>query len=251
MPTSEALPPDWQGQLLEMIRGAAPINGALFAGSQTLSGDAQLEIYAQQFRLRVRPALHQDAPGLAALLGPEADPLFERYLMDCPPHSWSLDHLADRLEAWLKAQGAPLAHQEMARLDQAVQQIFFAAEPVPLAPDQLAGMPELVTSPALCLLTLQHSVHHFRAQALGGQSADPLQTGPYHVLLHRRGRRVRHLEVEPACYALLENIELGLEAAVGRVLEQGLCTPEHLGACIGDWFKRFAERGLVEIKTAP
>ncbi len=251
MATSEPWPPYWQAQLLEMIRGAAPIDGALFAGSETLSGDAQLEIYAQQFRLRIRPARHQDAPGLAALLGAEADPLFERYLMDCPPRSWSLDHLADRLEGWLEEQGAPLAQQEMARLDHAVQQIFFAAEPIPLDPAKLTGMPDLVTSPALSLLTLEHSVHHFRAQALGGQSPDPLQTGPYYVLLHRKGRRVRHLEVEPACYALLEHIELGLEAAVGQVLEQGLCTPEHLGACIGDWFKRFAERGLVEIKTNP
>ncbi len=246
---SEALPPDWQGSLLEMIRGAAPLNGALFAGSETLSGEEQVGVYAQQFRLRIRPALHQDAPGLAALVGPEIEPLFEQYLADCPPRSWSLDHLADRLEAWLAQRGAPLAHQEMARLDHAVQEIFFAAEPVPLDPAALGGMPDLVTSPAVQLLTLQQSVHHFRAQALGGQAADPLIQGPFHVIVYRKGRRVRHLEVEPACFALLEHIELGLEQAVGRVLAEGLCTETELGERIADWFKLFAQRGLVQTKS--
>ena len=243
------LPPDWQRSLLEMIRGAAPLDGALFAGSQTLSGEQQLGVYAQQFRLRVQPALHQDAPGLAALLGPEIEPLFAQYLQDCPPRSWSLDHLADRLEGWLAGRGAPLAHQEMARLDHAVQEIFFAAEPLPLDPAALGGMPELVTSPAVQLLTLQHSVHHFRAQALGGEQPDPLVQGPFHVIVYRKARRVRHLEVEPACLALLQHIELGLEGAVGQVLQAGLCTEAELGERIASWFQLFAERGLVQLKT--
>lgn len=243
------LPPDWQTSLLEMIRGAAPLDGALFAGSETLSGEQQVGVYAQQFRLRIRPALHQDAPGLAALVGPEIEPLFEQYLQDCPPRSWSLDHLADRLEDWLAKQGAPLAQQEMARLDHAVQEIFFAAEPIPLDPAALAGMPDLVTSPAVQLLTLQWSVHHFRAQALGGKAAAPPIQGPFHVIVYRKGRRVRHLEVEPACLALLEHIEMGLEQAVGRVLSEGLCTEAELGERIAAWFKLFAERGLVQTKS--
>ncbi|MFT5584829.1 MAG: hypothetical protein ACI9VR_002416 [Cognaticolwellia sp.] len=243
------LPPDWQSTLLEMIRGAAPLDGALFAGSESLSGDAQLGVYARQFRLRIQPALNQDAPGLAALVGPEIAPLFTRYLMECPPRSWSLDHLADRLENWLARQGAPLAQQEMARLDHAVQEIFFAAEPVPLDPAALGGMPDLVTSPAVRLMTLQHSVHHFRAQALSGQSADPLVQGPFHVIVYRKARRVRHLEVAPACLALLEHIELGLEQAVGAVLQAGLCTEAELGEQIAFWFQLFAERGLVQLKA--
>ena len=67
---SEALPPDWQGSLLEMIRGAAPLNGALFAGSETLSGEEQVGVYAQQFRLRIRPALHQGRPRTGRTGGP-------------------------------------------------------------------------------------------------------------------------------------------------------------------------------------
>lgn len=243
------LPADWQRALVHMIRGAAPADGALFAGSDSLSGDDQLAIYREQFQLRVPEALRQDAPGLHHLLGAQADTTFARYLLECPPDSWSLDHLGRRLEAWLLAQQAPIEQVEMARVDEAVQRIFFAREPVPLRPDDLAGMPRLKRSSGLEMLRLTRAVHRYRAQALGGEPPDPIEPGDFFLLLHRKQRRVRHLEVHPACYHLLQHIEAGIQPAVEDTLASGLIDADTLGAQISAWFRVFAERGLVELDT--
>src|SRR5688500_11772041 len=114
------LPSDWQVVMAEMVRGAAPADGARFAGGPVLGPSEQIGIYREQYRLRMWDAFVEEIPGLRVLLGDDLERVVWGYLADCPPDSWTLARITNRLPGWLEAHGAPAAHVDMARLDAAV-----------------------------------------------------------------------------------------------------------------------------------
>ena len=58
------LPADWQVRFVEMVRGAAPLEGTWFAGGQGLSPVEQIGVYRDQFRMRLGESLSAELPGL-------------------------------------------------------------------------------------------------------------------------------------------------------------------------------------------
>lgn len=235
--------PDWQHHVAEMLRGAREIDGSLFQGSERLSGVQQAAIYRQQWERRIPPALAQDAPGLQRLCGEDWDALALRYLGDHPPSSWSLDHLGHALEAWLVADGAPTSWVEMARIDEAVQRSFRAAEGVHLLPEQLEALPRLRLQPHVELVRVTNSVHRFRAESLGGDAPDPLVEDDYHLVIHRRERRVRHLECAPGAWRILASLDRGVDGAIAA---SGSDDPQEILV----WFRLFVVKGLIELDDA-
>lgn len=241
------LPKHWRTHTLGLIQGVGPESQTPFAGNERLSPAEQLQVYKSQFVLRLREALRQDAPGLWLFTEGDQD-LFDRYLAAHPPSSWTLDAAANDLADWLVAQGASPEHVALARVDQAVESCFFAGDGAPISPDDLAaGIPALELQPHVRLLRIDRSAHRWRAQALGGDPADPMQVGDFHLAIYRRGRSPRHLEMEPAAWHLLCNLDQGVQGALGVVLEQGLATPETLQDRLPGWFRLFTERGLVQV----
>ena len=84
------LPPDWQEQMVDWIRGASPPSGEWFAGGPALGPQQQIEVYVRQFRLRLMDCLREDVPGYAALAGDRCDAVLAAYLAAYPPRSWTL-----------------------------------------------------------------------------------------------------------------------------------------------------------------
>lgn len=249
----ESLPAEWQAAMVEMIRGAAPADARWLTGSHSLSPRDQLGIYQRQYQLRIEGALMEDAPGLTGLLGPrgccETPQLLVDYLADHPSTSWSLDHLGRHLASWLQARGAPQQQVEMARLDEQVQRSFFAAEGQTPRPEQLAALPALRLQPHVGLLRFTWDVHRWRSEHLADQQPGPLVQGDFTVVVYRLERRIRHIQMPPTAWRLLQLIEQGrgVEEALGQVIEEDLVKVEDLGAAVGDWFRLFTERGLVEL----
>src|SRR5687767_793023 len=104
---AEGLPADWRDQMVLMIRGAVEADGALFSGGPTLSPLDQIEVYREQFRMRMWDALLEEIPGLAKWLGDDADDMVWAFLADHPPDSWTLARIADPLADWMAARGRP------------------------------------------------------------------------------------------------------------------------------------------------
>jgi len=223
-----------------MVRGAEDLDGSLLAGSATLSGEEQLGIYRRQFELRIPAALAEDVPGLVALVGEAWPELADAYIAEHPPVGWSLEHLAHRMVEWLEARRVAPEWVEMARLDRAVQQSFFAAGGRVPEPTELAALPRLRLQAHVGLLRFDHSVHRWRSQALGGDPPDALKEGDFHVLVYRPERRVRHLECAPAMWRILDDLEGGIEAAIAS---SGADDPADIQA----WFQTFVQRSLVEL----
>jgi Putative DNA-binding domain len=242
------LPPDWQRQMVEQIRGAQPAAGDWFSGGPGLSPTDQLEVYREQFRLRLIDAVVEELPGLCHLLGDGRDEVLWAYLQDHPPHTWTLNRVADHMPAWLEARGGSPAQVQMASLDLLVSAGFEAGAPRPLEPASLLGAPYLRRTPPTGLLHLSWSVHQVRSAVVGGTAPLQLEPGDWHLVVFRRGLRMRHLEIEPPLWRILAALDgtKPLDQALGEGL-QGGDLPADLGGALQRWFRQLAELELVEV----
>jgi len=236
-------PPDWQRRMVEMIRGAAPLDGSWFAGCPWLDPLEQIGVYRQQFQLRLSEALDGELPGLRALMGEALNELYEAFLADHPPSSWSIDHVARPFADWLEARGADPCQVDMARLDAAVMACFAAADSTVLETSMLQADSVLVLSPSTRLLALRWDVHRLRSAALEGQVYMAPRPTPCTLALYRQGQEVRHWETSALQHGLLSSFVEPTSLALAA--ERALATQPEAASAIGAAFHEIARRGLL------
>lgn len=232
-----------------MVSGQKPLDGALFSGGPVLGPVDQIGVYADQYRLRLYPALEEEVIGLKALLGAEAlKPLLWRYLEACPSQTWTLARIAERLEGWLREQDAPIEQIEMAALDRAVQRGFTAGDGTPLTIEQLASLPPLRLHPAVSLLRHTTNVHEIRSAAYRDDRPAIRHELDVHLVIYRKGLRLAHRELEPGAWHLLSHVQRGapLEEGLEAMLADGHIQVDTVADDIQRWMKTFAELGLVQ-----
>ena len=245
------MPADWRHHMVEMIRGAEELSGEWFTGGPALTPLEQISVYRRQWNLRIYDAIVDEIPGLARLLGDDADEVLRAYMLDHPPTSWTLNRVADHLPAWMQDRGAPLVQRDMLALDMAVQAGFDAAPGHTLRPEDLASMPPLRLQPHVTMLRLSHNVHWVRSQATkaGDESVPEVEAGDYPIVVFRRGTKMRHWQMDLGAWGILKGIDdgLGVEAAIEQAFDNGWLSADNLAANIQKWFVDYAERNLLEV----
>jgi len=115
------------------------------AGSEKVSAEVRLGIYADGYRLRLLEALESDYPGLFGMVGPEVfDELGRAYIQAYPsPYfnlRWYGDHMAEFLrEATPYSERPPLA--EMAEFEWAMTLAFDAPDVPVVTLEDMAALP--------------------------------------------------------------------------------------------------------------
>jgi hypothetical protein len=165
-----------------------------------VAGDAAAPaaIYRHMFRARLHGVLATDLPTLRGALGADFSAIADAYLAACPPRSFTLRDLADRMAPFLDGHaGAPRWAADLARLEWARADVFDAADAAPLTRDDvfaaadLAGLP-LRLVPASRVVVLGWDVDRLWSDvAERGAGAEPVP-GPRTVLVWRRGVRAIH-----------------------------------------------------------
>lgn len=248
---AEVLPPDWRERMVEMIRGAAPLEDQWFTGGPVCTPKEQIAIYADQYRLRLFDALTEEVRGVYHLVeGTDGEALLRRYLLENPSRSFTLNRVADALPEWLERQpGVERSLVEMAHLDRAVQKGFEAAEGTPLDPAALLTLPRLRLQPHVSLVRLSTNVHEIRSAVLSSLEAPILRTGDFPLIVFRRENKMRHWVAPLALWGILGAIDRGdtVPAAIDDVFGRGWIDTETLQAEIGGWFRDLAERQLVSV----
>lgn len=240
-----------------------------------LSSFERLEIYHRQYWFRVLDCLHDDFPGLRALLGrTKFQKLSEAYLANFPSASWTLRNLGSRLVSFIAREpkwtapktGAAL---DMARFEWAQTLAFDEAGGSPVAGDDLLGSEadtlRLGLQPYLSLLELDHAVDDFALaakqddQGLRGEASNargeapqleaakrmrPPKTGRIRLAVHRFDSSIYCKRLEREAFLLLSALRAGWTLA--RAIDAGLAEADasrDWAAILRGWFENWAALG--------
>ncbi|HSM93518.1 MAG TPA: DNA-binding domain-containing protein [Anaeromyxobacteraceae bacterium] len=175
---------------------------ACFAGTPALPAEARVGIYAGMYRWRHADALRATFPALARWLGEDRFlALATDYVRAHPSDHHDLGRLGRRLAAFLRDhpdRGRPdLA--DLAALEWARQEVFFAPPIAPAGADALVGLSpsafarrRLALSPALRVLRLAHDAAALWRAIDAGHAPAPPAKGRFAVAVWRRGFDVFH-----------------------------------------------------------
>jgi hypothetical protein len=242
------------------------------SGNDRLTPQQQAEIYREQFWLRHFDVLREDFPTLRWLLGDDAFDAFARaYLAACPPDSYTLRDLGNRLADFaarydgFDAALAPIA-RDVACFELAFVDVFDGPSETPIAiADVQALAPEqwprarLDLSSLLRLLHLDHPVNRLRtlvkradkdgvaARDMGAPPALPREPG-WVALWRGRDLKVSYRPIAAPEAALMERLRQGLP--LGEAIEHTLLSLDEadthtLGANLQKWFQGWAMRGWI------
>jgi len=190
----------------EALTSATPLDperlDACFAGTPDLPASERVAIYSNMYLWRLVDALRETFPKVARHLGDETfAALAEDYLRRNPSEHHDVGQVGRRLAAFLReypdSERPDLA--DLAELEWARHQVFFAPPAEPVGPDAFAGLDPgafsrtgLVLSPALKVLVLDHAAAPLWRRLEDGEPPDPPSPGPSAVAVWRSGFDVLH-----------------------------------------------------------
>jgi len=229
----------------------APGLVAVIGTGTALAPAERLQIYTRMYFWRIRDALAEDYPQLAALLGDDgfAD-LLRRYLRRHPSEHPSLRHVGRHLPAFLAAHSVnqiPPYAADLARLEWARVDAFDAPDVEPLgkadlhaiAPNDWATI-RLSPIPALSVVACEWPVHDVWADPAGNRP----EPSPTILRVWRQGHRVFHARVDDLEAAALERLLAGEPFAHVCDVFGGL-SPEEAASRAGALLARWLEDGIL------
>ncbi len=237
---------------------------SIVRGNDRLTPLQQAEIYREQFWLRHRDALYEDYPGMVYILGEDPFETFVRsYLLACPPDSWTLRDLGNRIATHaaeydgFPADRADLV-RDMATFELAFIDIWDGAGRDPIALTAVEAIPpekwisaRMTFHPLLTLLALSHPVHTLRTEIRGDGYpvvADVPKEPTFIALWRGEDERVHYRGIDAAQDALVRSLRDG--DTLGAACEHAATRtdePETLGANLGGWFRGWAKRGWIVV----
>ena len=212
-----------------------PRVGDVILPSAALRPEERLAIYHDMYLLRMEEALESDYPALKHLLGDEGfRTLVTGYVQAHPSRSYSLNFLGRHLPDYVRE--APSLRRrafchDLARLEQAVAEVFDAPEDPALRVEEIAAVPEaawegarLAPVAAFRLLAFAHPVNAYLQSVRDEDHAHPpLRRAATWVAVYRRRYTVWRQDLTRAGYGLLGQVAAGqpLGKAVARALSSG------------------------------
>jgi hypothetical protein len=236
----------------------------------------RLEIYSRSYWFRALDSLHDDFPGLRAVLGQQVFHRLSRaYLAECPSRSFTLRNLGERLEGWLQRnpQYAGRRHAlalDMVRLEWAHIEAFDSAAEKALGPEDLIELgPDLRAGlqPYIRLLEFEYPVdklliqvnraseeHEEASNAVLKQKHHGLarrmirlKRERIHLAVHRVDFTVYYRRINAEEFRILNGLHEG--QPVGHAIQYGF---ENSTASLDDqrrmlvtWFAAWAELGWL------
>lgn len=235
----------------------------------------RLEIYNRQYWFRLLDCLHDDYPGLRALLGQRKfHQLCRAYLTRYPSASWTLRNLGQRLLQFIREEPELTAPKtamalDITRFEWAQVVAFDEAKRTPLHVDDLLGSDpaklHLGLQPHLSLVKLDHAVDDYfmavrredsglRDAASNAQDQAPKRERSKRVALpkprsiwlavHRSDNEIYFKRLEREAFLTLQGLRHGL--TMSQALEQALDEADPSQdwlVKIRDWFENWAALG--------
>ena len=235
-----------------------------------LTSFERLEIYNRQYWFRLLDCLHDDYPGLRAILGTKKfTRLTTAYLARYPSNSYTLRDLGDRLEQFIREEpslAAPREHLaiDMVRFEWAQVVAFDGPSKRAVTEDDVLAMPPeqltLGVQPYLSLLSLDYAVDDFliavkqnEEQTLRAEASNAIHSAPrgsrrkpvrlprkkkIYLAVHRYENMVYSKRLQPEEFQVVTAIARGetVAAACEEALRQSTKTDVNWSDTIKGWF---------------
>jgi hypothetical protein len=240
-----------------------PRVGDVILPSPTLRPEERLAIYHDMYLLRMEEALESDYPALKHLLGDDGfSELVKGYVQAHPSRSYSLNFLGRHLPDYVReAPGVRrrgFAH-DLARLEQAVAEVFDAPEEPALRAEEIAAVPEaawegarLAPVAAFRLLGFAYPVNAYLQSVRDEEHAHPPRARrATWAAVYRRQYTVYRQDLTRAGYHLLGQVAAGepLGKAVAAALSSSRGTRPGTQELF-DWFREWVGAGMFSgVKT--
>lgn len=257
-------------------RSTAEAAAAYVKPNDRLSSLERLEIYNRQYWFRVLDSLHEDFPGLRAIIGERRFvKLAQAYLRNCPSQSFTLRDLGSRLETWLSEHpefaGDRLALAlEMVKVEWAHIVAFDGPERPMLGPEDLLELgPELRigVQPYLSLLKLQYPVDDLRIAVNAhseehGRASNAVRKNEHRntrrkmgrlkrteifLAVHRADFNVYYRRLAPGEFQILKALRAGqtIGQALDLAFRDSSLLDEEFQKLVEPWFRAWAELGWL------
>lgn len=231
-----------------------------FAPSPTMSAADRIGIYARMYFDRLIKIMGKEFPGTRAALGAVLfDRTAKRFLVEHPPHHFSLNMLGDPFPSYLERtppEGSPVEQDfllELARLERDVRDMSRAKQAPPLAPERITGLPpeawfgaRLEFVPALRLRAHRYPTNAWLRATLTDEVLPPLDPDPSWVAIHRTNFRVRRTDLEGNEFTLLSALQTDrpLGDVLGSLAEDPEVDAGELVGSLSGWFERWSSLGF-------
>ena len=247
-----------------------------------LNSFERLEIYNRQYWFRVLDCLHDDYPGVRAILGTKKfTRLATAYLTKYQSNSYTLRDLGDRLEQFIREEpGWTTPHEllavDMARFEWAQTVAFDGPSKRPVTADDVLGTSpdELILNlqPYLSLLLLNYAVDDFliavkkrEEDALRGEASNAINAAPrasgsrkpamlpkkeqVFLAVHRYDNQVYSKRLEAEEYQILTAIGRGetVAAACEAAIIQSTKTDLNWTDTVKSWFDTWTALGWFSL----
>lgn len=196
---------------------------ACFAGTPDLSAIDRVTIYSDMYLWRLVDALREAFPKVLRCLGDEQfAALAEDYVRRNPSGHHDVGQVGRLLAAFLRSYPDPERPDlaDLAELEWARHQVFFAAPAEPVGPEAFATLvpavfarTSLVLSPAMRVLVLDHDAASLWRRLEDGEPPGQPSEGVYAVAVWRRGFDVFHAPVSLDEALAIEGAAAGLSLA--------------------------------------
>jgi hypothetical protein len=259
-------------------RDTSEVAESFIKPNDRLSSFERLEIYNRVYWFRVLDCLHDDYPGLRAILGgPKFMKLITAYLSKYPSVSFTLRNLGSRLEQFIREEPKWASPDEEVALDMVrfewAQVVAFDDQAKPsITPDDILDTkPEklrLGLQPYLSILQLNFAVDEFliavkksESAVLRSEASNTLDAMPrasqarkrirppkrhrVYLAVHRFDNALYYKRLEPEAFVILNALRAG--AIVARACAVGLASSNRSRADwsrqIKDWFNDWSSLG--------
>jgi hypothetical protein len=219
-----------------------------------LSAAAQIAIYSDAYRIRLRQAVRGDYPCLAAHLGGAIDDLIAAYVEATPSLSYNLDFYPFGFWRFVQNNSVPCEIGELAELEGAIAEVFMGPGSEVLTPqnlppldEEILGRTKFYLRAPYRLLRFTHDVESAMAAFKRGEAPSPVVKKPAYLFVHRHNNEVQRRISEENEYHLLKNIGLteNFNAAIGQMLAETGADEVAVAAQIARWLPRWIQEGFL------
>lgn len=243
------------GELQDAILSGDTRHAALaYRDKRDFPATQQLSVYADGYRIRLCKTVEADFPALLFYLGEaRLRPLIGQFVETTPSRYWNLDRYPLSFADFIAAHASDPFATELARLENAIAEVYLGPESEPLSAHSLAAQAEdlaalrLLPRRASALLANDFPVNDYLSRFRAGEAPQPPAAQPCYLAVYRHNNEVKRLEMEREEFLLLQSLAGG--KALGEALEEdSLFDPAALETIVPKlslWFQRWVENGVL------